>query len=273
MPADASPDSKCPICLDKFDNIAYLGYCWHRFCFRCIQEWSKTKAECPLCKQPFFSIFHTIRAEDDFQEYTVTPSGEAALSSPEGSTTSSAESPFSVRIYDLHGNYDYLTPSDDEGSGSDSAVTAETPGSEDSSSVSDVSQASWDDETPGPIFFTLEDYGATSASPWEFSESPDEDSAWERTMLQPQLPAGGDSSDSDSSSEYYHSTTCLNLYTEGTAELTELSSDSEESIREEKREDAKSEQSVQGHSWSDSELSSSSSPCSSLYKENVSSCQ
>ncbi|XP_051919210.1 E3 ubiquitin-protein ligase Topors-like [Hippocampus zosterae] len=71
--AEASPDSKCPICLDRFNNMAYLDRCLHRFCFPCIQEWSHNKAECPLCKQPFTSILHSVRAEDDFKEYTLGP--------------------------------------------------------------------------------------------------------------------------------------------------------------------------------------------------------
>ncbi|XP_035989290.1 E3 ubiquitin-protein ligase Topors isoform X2 [Fundulus heteroclitus] len=71
--AEASPDSKCPICLDRFNNLAYLDHCLHRFCFPCIQEWSHNKAECPLCKQPFASILHSVRAEDDFKEYTLQP--------------------------------------------------------------------------------------------------------------------------------------------------------------------------------------------------------
>uniref|UniRef100_A0A3Q4B948 E3 ubiquitin-protein ligase Topors n=1 Tax=Mola mola TaxID=94237 RepID=A0A3Q4B948_MOLML len=49
----------CPICLDRFNNLAYLDRCLHRFCFPCIQEWSHNKAECPLCKQPFASILHS----------------------------------------------------------------------------------------------------------------------------------------------------------------------------------------------------------------------
>ncbi|XP_028986638.1 serine/arginine repetitive matrix protein 2-like [Betta splendens] len=70
---DASPDSKCPICLDRFNNLAYLDRCLHRFCFPCIQEWSHNKPECPLCKQPFTSILHSVRAENDFKEYTLRP--------------------------------------------------------------------------------------------------------------------------------------------------------------------------------------------------------
>ncbi|XP_037554155.1 topoisomerase I binding, arginine/serine-rich a [Nematolebias whitei] len=71
MSAEVSPDSKCPICLDKFNNVSHLDRCLHKFCFRCILEWSKNKAECPLCKQPFRSIYHTIKSDEDFQKYEV----------------------------------------------------------------------------------------------------------------------------------------------------------------------------------------------------------
>ncbi|XP_070683624.1 topoisomerase I binding, arginine/serine-rich a [Pempheris klunzingeri] len=73
MSAEVSPDSKCPICLDIFNNISYLDICLHKFCFRCIHEWSKNKAECPLCKQPFNSIYHSIKSEQDFKKYDLQP--------------------------------------------------------------------------------------------------------------------------------------------------------------------------------------------------------
>ncbi|XP_074485369.1 topoisomerase I binding, arginine/serine-rich a [Sebastes fasciatus] len=73
MSGDVSPDSKCPICLDMFNNISCLDICLHKFCFRCIHEWSKNKAECPLCKQPFNSIYHTIKSEQDFKKYDLQP--------------------------------------------------------------------------------------------------------------------------------------------------------------------------------------------------------
>ncbi|XP_051946969.1 E3 ubiquitin-protein ligase Topors [Xyrauchen texanus] len=76
--ANASPDSKCPICLDGFKNMASLDRCLHRFCFRCIQEWSKNKAECPLCKQPFHSIFHSVKGENDFKEFVLRPAENLA---------------------------------------------------------------------------------------------------------------------------------------------------------------------------------------------------
>ncbi|XP_072534721.1 topoisomerase I binding, arginine/serine-rich a [Salminus brasiliensis] len=81
---EASPDSKCPICLDQFKNISYVDKCLHRFCFRCIHEWSKNKAECPLCKQPFSSIYHSIKAEDDFKQYDLRPSDNGSFGSLAG---------------------------------------------------------------------------------------------------------------------------------------------------------------------------------------------
>lgn len=83
--ANASPDSKCPICLDSFKNVASLNRCLHRFCFRCIHEWSKNKAECPLCKQPFHSIFHSVKGENDFKEFILRPpENGAALNAAAG---------------------------------------------------------------------------------------------------------------------------------------------------------------------------------------------
>lgn len=82
--ANASPDSKCPICLDGFNNVASLDRCLHQFCFRCIHEWSKNKAECPLCKQPFHSIFHSVKGENDFKEFVLRPPENGAANANAG---------------------------------------------------------------------------------------------------------------------------------------------------------------------------------------------
>lgn len=73
MSAEVSPDSKCPVCLDRFNNISYLDICLHKFCFPCIHEWSKNKAECPLCKQPFSSIYHSIKSDHEYKRYDLRP--------------------------------------------------------------------------------------------------------------------------------------------------------------------------------------------------------
>ncbi|KFR06380.1 E3 ubiquitin-protein ligase Topors, partial [Nipponia nippon] len=455
LPTDASPDSKCPICLDRFDNVAYLDRCLHRFCFRCVQEWSKNKAECPLCKQPFFSIFHTIRAEDDFKEYILSPSENSSFASPDGRrfryrTTltgerrtgsspsrrtltpagngilfeglssepvrqrdgeiqhmirrlasrrqasaegrslrqiqeedminfrralyrtgvhirsiqdggryrdisaeffrrnpaclhrlvpwlkreltvlfgahgslvnivqhiimsnvtrydlesqafaddlkpfllnrtehflhefiSFARCPFNLEAYDQHANYDCPAPSYDEGSHSDLSIITISPdmacsqGPDKGLSVTNLGQAPWDDETPGPSYSISEEIRATVASPLEMSESSDEDTAAKsrRTKLQTQLQANADSNNSDSSSDNCVIVGYVKPLAERTPEVVELSSDSEESIREEKREDVKKQQPIQCRSWSDSEPSRSFSPRSPAYKEDVGSCR
>lgn len=71
MATDGPSDSRCPICLERIRNVAFLNPCFHRFCFACILEWSDRKAECPLCKQRFHSFFHTIRSDTDFEEYII----------------------------------------------------------------------------------------------------------------------------------------------------------------------------------------------------------
>ncbi|XP_026060220.1 topoisomerase I binding, arginine/serine-rich a [Carassius auratus] len=80
----ASPESKCPICLDHFKNISYLDVCLHKFCFCCICEWLKNKAECPLCKQPFNSIYHTIKSEDNYKRLDLRPTENGSFGNMAG---------------------------------------------------------------------------------------------------------------------------------------------------------------------------------------------
>lgn len=50
----------CCICLEVFDDIANLDSCEHRYCFKCILEWSKIKPICPYCKIEFKTICHSV---------------------------------------------------------------------------------------------------------------------------------------------------------------------------------------------------------------------
>ncbi|XP_066844537.1 E3 ubiquitin-protein ligase Topors-like [Anser cygnoides] len=70
-------DSRCPICLDSWDDASYVLPCLHQFCFRCIQRWAESKPECPLCKRTVTSIVHSVRADDKFKEVTIAASAEA----------------------------------------------------------------------------------------------------------------------------------------------------------------------------------------------------
>nr|XP_013805726.1 PREDICTED: E3 ubiquitin-protein ligase Topors-like [Apteryx mantelli mantelli] len=81
MATAASSAATCPICLDRLDNVAFLNPCLHQFCFGCVQRWSNTKAECPLCKRPIRSILHSVVADDNFQELTVGPPAGGSITS------------------------------------------------------------------------------------------------------------------------------------------------------------------------------------------------
>ncbi|NWZ57349.1 TOPRS ligase, partial [Haliaeetus albicilla] len=72
------PDTRCPICLGSWDDAAYVMPCLHQFCYRCILRWAESKPECPLCKRRVQSLVHSVRADDDFEEVVITPSGLAS---------------------------------------------------------------------------------------------------------------------------------------------------------------------------------------------------
>uniref|UniRef100_L7M182 E3 ubiquitin-protein ligase Topors n=1 Tax=Rhipicephalus pulchellus TaxID=72859 RepID=L7M182_RHIPC len=66
-----SPEQSCAICLGPPENKSFTDSCFHTFCFSCLSEWSKVKAECPLCKQRFKSIVHNVRSFEDYDQYFV----------------------------------------------------------------------------------------------------------------------------------------------------------------------------------------------------------
>ncbi|KAK4816352.1 hypothetical protein QYF61_015666 [Mycteria americana] len=72
-------DDRCPICLDSWDNAAYVMPCLHQFCYGCILRWAESKPECPLCKRRVQSIVHSLWADDNFEEQVVTPSAASSV--------------------------------------------------------------------------------------------------------------------------------------------------------------------------------------------------
>uniref|UniRef100_A0A224YY27 E3 ubiquitin-protein ligase Topors n=1 Tax=Rhipicephalus zambeziensis TaxID=60191 RepID=A0A224YY27_9ACAR len=94
-----SPEQSCAICLGPPENKSFTDSCFHTFCFSCLLEWSKVKAECPLCKQRFKSIVHNVRSFEDYDQYFVhdpsqvsatTTAAAAAAAMAAASTRSSA---------------------------------------------------------------------------------------------------------------------------------------------------------------------------------------
>ena len=52
-------NSFCPICL-YVPNIYFRpNSCFHRFCKRCLSQWSERKKICPLCRKSFIYILKT----------------------------------------------------------------------------------------------------------------------------------------------------------------------------------------------------------------------
>ncbi|XP_058828642.1 E3 ubiquitin-protein ligase Topors [Topomyia yanbarensis] len=80
-----SPPPKCAICLGKCRQKCYTDSCRHQFCYRCLLEWSKIKAECPLCKQVFRSIIYKQKTFGRYEEHIISivpPASPPAASGP-----------------------------------------------------------------------------------------------------------------------------------------------------------------------------------------------
>ncbi|XP_050460237.1 E3 ubiquitin-protein ligase Topors-like [Cataglyphis hispanica] len=78
-----SPPPNCSICLGKLVNTSFTDSCLHQFCFNCLLEWSKIKTECPLCKQTFKSIIHSVRSEEDYAQYHIPRELASQISQPQ----------------------------------------------------------------------------------------------------------------------------------------------------------------------------------------------
>jgi peroxin-10 len=50
----AGQQRKCTLCLEPFSDPS-VTTCGHVFCWTCVQDWVKEKAECPLCRQSVLS--------------------------------------------------------------------------------------------------------------------------------------------------------------------------------------------------------------------------
>ncbi|XP_032297395.1 uncharacterized protein LOC116652548 [Coturnix japonica] len=79
----AELDHRCTICLDSMDNASYVMPCLHQFCFGCIRRWAQTRPKCPLCNGRVTSILHSVRSDNNFEEYVVRQDGPRARRAPQ----------------------------------------------------------------------------------------------------------------------------------------------------------------------------------------------
>ena len=70
-PAEAAADSQCPICLGDIKKAACVAFCMHCFCFACIQRWARARHVCPVCRQPLEQLLHSVRGDDNYEEYVL----------------------------------------------------------------------------------------------------------------------------------------------------------------------------------------------------------
>jgi Ring finger domain len=59
---------ECPICLQEYSNKCFANRCLHEFCFKCLHGWSKVRSDCPMCQQPFSSIFCNVKSDREYDE-------------------------------------------------------------------------------------------------------------------------------------------------------------------------------------------------------------
>ncbi|XP_056338561.1 E3 ubiquitin-protein ligase Topors-like [Oenanthe melanoleuca] len=67
----AAVGSECPICLGAVKKPAFVAYCMHQFCFRCIRHWAQGREDCPVCRQSLEQVLHSVRGDDDYELFVV----------------------------------------------------------------------------------------------------------------------------------------------------------------------------------------------------------
>ncbi|KAF4802517.1 hypothetical protein TURU_024672 [Turdus rufiventris] len=70
-PRKAAVGSECPICLGTVKKPAFVAYCMHQFCFRCIRHWAQGREDCPVCRQALEQVLHSVRGDDDYELFVV----------------------------------------------------------------------------------------------------------------------------------------------------------------------------------------------------------
>ncbi|XP_024358893.1 uncharacterized protein [Physcomitrium patens] len=75
----SSQEVMCPICLANIEESteAVLQWCMHRFCTHCIEEWSRVRRVCPLCKAEYRGWYYSVQSNNEFLERILPPVPES----------------------------------------------------------------------------------------------------------------------------------------------------------------------------------------------------
>ena len=61
----------CAICMGSYENMCHPNECLHKYCFGCLEEWTKIKQECPYCLKEITSIIHNIQIDGTSEKYSL----------------------------------------------------------------------------------------------------------------------------------------------------------------------------------------------------------
>ena len=61
----------CAICMGSYENMCHPNECFHKYCFCCLEEWTKIKPECPYCLKKITSIVHSIQTDGTSEKYSL----------------------------------------------------------------------------------------------------------------------------------------------------------------------------------------------------------
>ena len=62
----------CAICRGSYENMCHPNECFHKYCFSCLEKWTKIKPKCPYCQKKITSIIHSIQIDGTSEKYSLT---------------------------------------------------------------------------------------------------------------------------------------------------------------------------------------------------------
>ena len=61
----------CAICMGSYENMCHPNDCFHKFCFCCLEKWTKIKPACPYCQKKITSIIHSLGTDGTSEKYSL----------------------------------------------------------------------------------------------------------------------------------------------------------------------------------------------------------